>query len=94
MVRVHHEGFYDHAPPNSNVPCTNGSVTYDCDFNSWREGKKWRPTGRLHTQLLRLRSFHTGVVQVTLVDGSARAISDNIDLGVWRSLGTRNGESR
>lgn len=88
--RVHHEGFTTTLPPNSNVPCTNGSVTYDCDFNSWQEGKNG-VNGPPSYAIITSRSFHTGVVQVTLVDGSARAISNNIDLGVWRSLGTRNG---
>ena len=35
------------------------------------------------------RSEHTGLVQSVLLDGSTRAISDKIDLSVWRALGTR-----
>ena len=37
------------------------------------------------------RSFHTGVVQSLLMDGSVRAISENIDIFVWRGLGSRSG---
>jgi len=32
----------------------------------------------------------TGIAQMVLVDGLAKSISDNIALGVWRSLGTRD----
>jgi prepilin-type N-terminal cleavage/methylation domain-containing protein len=39
------------------------------------------------------RSLHTGGVQVLLGDGSVRFVSQNIDLGTWRALGTiQNGE--
>jgi prepilin-type N-terminal cleavage/methylation domain-containing protein len=88
--RVHHEGFTTTLPPNSKVPCTNSGTTYDCDYNSWQEGKNGT-SGSPTYAAITSRSYHTGVVQVALVDGSSRAISENIDLGVWRSLGTRGG---
>jgi prepilin-type N-terminal cleavage/methylation domain-containing protein len=37
------------------------------------------------------RSEHTGGIQTVLCDGSVRFISDNINLALWRSLGTRAG---
>lgn len=37
------------------------------------------------------RSRHPGGVNVVLVDGSVRFVSDSIDLELWRSLSTRNG---
>ena len=37
------------------------------------------------------RSEHTGGIQTVLCDGSVRFISDNIDLTLWRGLGTRSG---
>ncbi|MFG0332008.1 MAG: H-X9-DG-CTERM domain-containing protein, partial [Maioricimonas sp. JB049] len=37
------------------------------------------------------RSAHVGGVQAALVDGSARFISENIDLTLWRGLATRAG---
>ncbi len=40
---------------------------------------------------LAARSYHTGGVNVVLGDGSVRFASDNIDSGVWRGVGTRNG---
>lgn len=36
-------------------------------------------------------SYHTGGVQVMLGDGSARFVSENIDQGVWISVGSRRG---
>lgn len=87
--RVHHEGFTTTLPPNSYVRCTNASVTYDCDFNSWQEGRNGT-NGQPSYAVITSRSFHTGIVQVAMVDGSSRAISNNIDLGVWRALGTRD----
>ena len=36
------------------------------------------------------RSMHTGGALVQMGDGSVRLVSDSIDLGVWRAVGTRN----
>ena len=36
------------------------------------------------------RSHHEGIVNVILMDGSGRSISENINLGLWRNLGARN----
>jgi prepilin-type N-terminal cleavage/methylation domain-containing protein len=46
------------------------------------------PPGRIATSAA---SFHEGGVQLTLCDGSTRFVSENIDLGVWRAVGSRNG---
>jgi hypothetical protein len=35
--------------------------------------------------------MHTGGVQAGLGDGSVRFVSDNVDLVLWRGLGTKNG---
>jgi prepilin-type processing-associated H-X9-DG protein len=37
------------------------------------------------------RSWHLGVVNAVMADGSARRVSETIDHEVWRGLGTRNG---
>ena len=37
------------------------------------------------------RSAHTGGVQVALVDGSVRFVSENLDLTIWRGIATRDG---
>ena len=88
--RVHHEGFTTTLVPNSNVPCANAGKTYDCDYNSWQEGRNGL-SGQPSYAIITSRSFHTGIVQVALVDGSVRTISNSIDLGLWRALGTRDG---
>jgi prepilin-type N-terminal cleavage/methylation domain-containing protein/prepilin-type processing-associated H-X9-DG protein len=36
-------------------------------------------------------SRHTGGVQVLMADGTVKFVSENIDLGTWRALGTRAG---
>ena len=36
-------------------------------------------------------SLHTGGVNLAMVDGSVRFVSDSIDRNVWRAIGTRNG---
>lgn len=41
--------------------------------------------------IISARSRHTGGVNVTMVDGSVRFVSDSVDRGVWRGVGSRNG---
>ena len=89
--RVHHHGVTTTMPPNALTSCSDGSTTYKfCDFNSWQEGKNG-VNGSLSYAIITSRSHHTGIVQVALVDGSSRTISENIDLSIWRGLGTRDG---
>ncbi len=38
-----------------------------------------------------VRSEHPGMVHVAMVDGSVRAVSNSVQLNVWRALGSRNG---
>ena len=37
------------------------------------------------------RSYHTGGIQTVMCDGSVRFVSENIDLYLWRAIGTRAG---
>ncbi|MFO0979165.1 MAG: DUF1559 domain-containing protein [Planctomycetaceae bacterium] len=87
---VHESGFTTTFGPNAMVPYTVGGVTYSIDVTSMRDGESTTvPTYAAITA----RSFHPGSVNIMLMDGSVRSVSDNIDLGVWRGLGTRgNGE--
>jgi prepilin-type N-terminal cleavage/methylation domain-containing protein len=89
--RVHHEGMTTVFGPNTASPCESGGVVYpECDYNSWQEGKnglQGAPTYAAVTS----RSFHSGAVQCTMMDGSVRTIDDTIDLVIWRALGTRLG---
>jgi prepilin-type N-terminal cleavage/methylation domain-containing protein/prepilin-type processing-associated H-X9-DG protein len=89
--RCHHSGFTVTLPPNTEVTYTSGGVTYtETDFNSWQEGRNGG-AGSPTYAVITSRSFHTGTVNAAMFDGSVRTISENIDLGVWRALGTRSG---
>ena len=70
---------YNHvAPPNwSGQDCGNYSAIPD--------------TPGEHA-ILSARSEHPGVVNVGFGDGHVTTVSDDVDLAVWRALGTRNGE--
>ena len=87
--RVHQTGFTTTFVPNTNVPYTTGGVTYDIDFTASREGKA--SPGTITYAAVTARSHHEGAINALLVDGSVRSIGENIDLLVWRSLGTRAG---
>lgn len=86
--KVHETGFTTTFPPNTNVPYNDGTATYDVDVVSQKES----PTGALPTYAaVTSRSYHAGVVQSAMMDGSVRTVSDDIDILVWRAMGTRNG---
>lgn len=36
-------------------------------------------------------SYHNGVVNIVMVDGSVQAIATDIDMDIWTDMGTRNG---
>jgi prepilin-type N-terminal cleavage/methylation domain-containing protein len=86
--RVHHTGFTTALTPNTKVAVTFSGVEYDADFNSRQEGSSLTvPTCAAITA----RSYHTGLVNVGLMDGSVRSVRNSIDLFTWRALGTRAG---
>lgn len=89
-ARVHHEGFTAALVPNTFVPLVVTGQTVDADFNSWQEGKNGS-AGNPTYAIITSRSFHPGIVQSALVDGSVRGISETIDLSIWRGLATRAG---
>jgi len=37
------------------------------------------------------RSYHSGMVNVLMMDGSSRSVANNVDLSIWRAAGTRGG---
>jgi hypothetical protein len=89
--RCHHEGFTTTLVPSSFVPYTTGGVTVDADYNSWQEGRNGG-AGNPTYAIITSRSYHEGMVHVLLGDGSTRAISENLNPGTWRALGTRAGK--
>lgn len=92
-ARVHHTGFTTVLTPNTRVEHTEGGVTFDVDYNSWQEGKLDGGTVPPTYAAITSRSYHNGIVNVVLMDGSTRSVSENIHIGVWRALGTRAGGS-
>jgi prepilin-type processing-associated H-X9-DG protein len=87
--RVHHSGFTTVFTPNTKVPLTVGGITHDIDYNSRQEGNS--ATQRTYVAITS-RSYHAGgLVNVLLMDGSVRSVSDNVGLPVRRALGARAG---
>jgi prepilin-type N-terminal cleavage/methylation domain-containing protein len=71
--------------PNTKVLVAGG---YDVDFVSRRETT---PALGPTFQAITSRSYHPGVVNVAMMDGAAHAIADDVELSVWRAMGTRAG---
>jgi prepilin-type N-terminal cleavage/methylation domain-containing protein/prepilin-type processing-associated H-X9-DG protein len=88
--RVHHIGFTAAMTPNTFVPYERGGETLDADYNSWQEGKdgiEGKPTYAIVTS----RSYHGGVVNAAMIDGSVHSYANTIALETWRALATRAG---
>jgi prepilin-type N-terminal cleavage/methylation domain-containing protein len=83
-----HTGFTTTFPPNTKVLHSVGGQAYDFDVCSRREGSNQTD---ITYGVITSRSYHPGIVNVLLMDGSARAVSSNVDLPTWRALGTRSG---
>ena len=84
--KVHETGFTTAFSPNTVVSYTSGGVTYDVDFVSATE-----TNGGDTYAAVTSRSYHSGMVNVLLMDGSARSVSSSISMPTWRALGTRAG---
>jgi prepilin-type N-terminal cleavage/methylation domain-containing protein len=90
--RVHHQGFTTTAGPNAKVLTLAASnlcpASSDIDYTSQQEGTSDTvPTLSMITS----RSYHRGIVQSTMIDGSVRSTTESIPLAIWRSMGTRAG---
>jgi prepilin-type N-terminal cleavage/methylation domain-containing protein len=84
--RAIHNGFTTTFAPNTSVPHLNGGITYDIDISSSREGVS---ATSVTYAVITSRSHHEGLVNISLMDGSTRSISENIALETWRALGSR-----
>ncbi len=82
----HHSGFTTTLGPNANPKWEYMGVIFDADYASRQEGSHLT---QISYGIVTSRSYHDGIVQSVLVDGSVRAVSENIDLGIWRALGSR-----
>ena len=81
-------GFTTTFTPNTVVSYEYSGATYDIDYISFREGTH---ATRVAYGTVTSRSYHGGLVNVAMMDGSVRAINDDVDLSVWRAAGTREG---
>lgn len=87
-ARVHQTGMTAVFTPNTRVDFAGSSGQVDIDFNSAREGQSTSKTYAAVTA----RSHHSGIVNASLLDGSVRPVTDQINLAVWRALATRAGD--
>ncbi|MBI3838202.1 MAG: DUF1559 domain-containing protein [Planctomycetia bacterium] len=86
--KSHQTGFTTTFAPNSVVPCHYNGFHYDIDLASGREGASLsEPINAAITA----RSYHPGIVNAAMMDGSVRSVDDGIELQVWRALSTRAG---
>jgi len=87
--RAIHNGFTTTFTPNTRtVPTTTGTLAdLDADASTLREGSS---NTAITNAVITSRSYHAGSVNVMLMDGSTRTVSENISLTVWKNLGNRN----
>jgi prepilin-type N-terminal cleavage/methylation domain-containing protein len=86
--KVHETGFTTTFPPNTSFPYSDSTGTYDVDLISRSESVNGTsPTYACVTA----RSYHPGVVQAAMIDGSVRTVANDVDIVIWRAAGTRNG---
>jgi prepilin-type N-terminal cleavage/methylation domain-containing protein len=82
-------GFTTTFPPNTINPYQAADGTmHDVDFTSVLLGQSLTLCTNV---VFTARSYHPGMVNAVMMDGSGRAVSNTIDQGVWRALGTRAG---
>jgi prepilin-type N-terminal cleavage/methylation domain-containing protein len=90
--RTHQAGFTAVFAPNQPVICAQSGQAYDVDWTSYREGiAPGPPAGNPTYAAVTSRSYHPGIVNVLLMDGSTRAAGNDIDLATWRAITTRAG---
>jgi prepilin-type N-terminal cleavage/methylation domain-containing protein len=79
IVGVYDSALYNHAlAPNPQIP--------DCSILSGPGGGFGSFAG-----VFAARSYHSGVVNVLLMDGAVRVVNNVIDKGAWQALSTRAG---
>ena len=74
--------------PNTRMPYVHNGSEVDTDFMSSRLGIS---ATDLSYGAVISRSFHPGIVQYTLMDGSVQTATDDIGVEVWQAFGTRAG---
>lgn len=92
---AHHVGFTTTFRPNTEVLVTQSGKQYDVDWTNWREGQglnKSSPDLLVTYAAITARGYFAGHVNVAMMDGSTRPINDDIHIGVWQAISTRNGK--
>ncbi len=85
--RAIHNGFTTAFSPNTRVPyLAADGRNYDIDVTSSREG---RSSTAITYSIITARSYHPGIVNTLIMDGSVRSVSNSIQLPIWQSLGAR-----
>ena len=81
-------GFTTYLPPNTSMPDVGVGGAWCIDLDPPCT-PKWNPY--TNPIMLASRSRHPGGIHVGFCDNSVHFISDNIDLYIWRALGTTRG---
>jgi hypothetical protein len=90
--RANHSGFTTVFRPNQVIKCINSGVEYDVDWSNYSEGRGLAAASPVYTPTYAAntaRSYFSGAVNVSMMDGSVRTCDNTIDLGVWRAISTR-----
>ena len=86
--RAHQSGFTATFPPQTRVPCSRPTGSYDIDWTNQQEAKSLdKPT----TAAVTARSHHGDVVNYARMDGGVHQAAGSIAPEVWRALATRAG---
>ena len=86
--RAHQASFTATFTPNTAVIFEDGGQEFDVDWNNQQEGRSL--TARTYAAVT-ARSFHSGGVNITRVDGSTGFISDDVNRNTWQAFSTRAG---
>jgi prepilin-type N-terminal cleavage/methylation domain-containing protein/prepilin-type processing-associated H-X9-DG protein len=84
--KVHETGYTAAFTPNTRMVYSSGGVDTDVDYVSAAESKPEDTFAAVTA-----RSFHTGGVNVMLMDGSVRFVRNSVPLATWQALATRAG---
>ena len=84
--KIHETCFTTTFGPNADVLVG----TVDIDYISATEKAPGASTDVTNAAVVS-RSYHTGIVNSLLMDGSVRSISENVSLTIWQALSTRSG---
>ena len=87
-AQTFHTGVTFTLTPNTRTLLNVSGSDYDIDQLTSREGSS---ATRVSYDVVTSRSYHTGWVNVLLMDGSVRSVSNSITQQAWRSAATRAG---